>query len=214
MTRIVHSIVIAAFLADVLAGCISLPAPSVADGEARAPTIYVIEHGWHTDIALPIDQLTGRSELLKQYFPDAKYLAIGFGDRHYMMTQRTTFDDVLAAIFPGPSALLITGLQGPPSDTFAARTVTGFYVPDAGMAKIDDLLWRSFEKDRMGRPLSLGDGPDPDSVFYASTGTYDIFHTCNTWSAEILRQGGLAVSTNGVVFIHQVMTEVFAKRAP
>ncbi len=214
MKRSTHPIFIAAFLANTLVGCISLPIQRVTDGEARAPTIYVIEHGWHTDIALPVDQLTGPSERLKQYFPDAKYLAIGFGDRHYMMTQRTTFDDVLAAIFPGPSALLITGLSVRPSDIFAAGTVAGFYVPDTGMAKIDDLLWRSFERDRMDQPMPLGDGADPDSVFYASTGTYDIFHTCNTWSAEILRQGGLAVSTNGVVFTSQVMTAVFAKRMP
>jgi hypothetical protein len=42
-------------------------------------------------------------------------------------------------------------------------------------------------------------------VFYAARGTYDAFDTCNTWTAGMLHDGGLPVSSAGVVFPGQVM---------
>jgi len=214
MVRASARIFAALILTWMLSGCISLPAqPRVVDA-SRRPSIYLVEHGWHTDIALPVDELVGATEPLKHDFPGARYLVFGFGDRRYFMTQRTTFDDILAAMFPGPSALLVTALKESPAETYGAANVVAFDVPDAGIGKIDDYLGRNFERDAQDMPIPIGDGPTPGSIFYASTGTYDAFHTCNTWSAEILRQGDLSVSTNGVVFTDQVMRQMFASKTP
>jgi hypothetical protein len=42
-------------------------------------------------------------------------------------------------------------------------------------------------------------------VFYAARDTYDALHTCNTWTAETLRAGGLPVPSAGVLFVGQVL---------
>ena len=51
-------------------------------------------------------------------------------------------------------------------------------------------------------------GPFPQSFFYASTKTYDLTHTCNTWTAAALRVAGLPVSEAGIVFAGQVLDQV------
>ncbi len=56
--------------------------------------------------------------------------------------------------------------------------------------------------------MRLADGPYAGSVFYAANETYDAFYTCNTWTALVLRQGGLPVDPRGVVFAEQVMQQV------
>ena len=55
------------------------------------------------------------------------------------------------------------------------------------------------EKTADGSAVRLADGPYVGSVFYASTETYDAFHTCNTWTALVLRDGGLPVDTQRAV---------------
>jgi hypothetical protein len=52
--------------------------------------------------------------------------------------------------------------------------------------------------------MLLAEGPYPGSVFYAARDTYDGFYTCNTWTATVLRDGGLAMPIN-VLFAGQVM---------
>jgi len=54
----------------------------------------------------------------------------------------------------------------------------------------------------------IGTGPYPQSVFYTSTGTYNLGHTCNTWTAEALRVAGLPVNAAGVVFAGQVLDQL------
>ena len=47
-------------------------------------------------------------------------------------------------------------------------------------------------------------GPYPGSVFYASTGTFALTHTCNTWTAQALQVGGLPVAASGVALADEI----------
>jgi hypothetical protein len=71
-----------------------------------------------------------------------------------------------------------------------------------------ELLWNYLAADEDRSPRRIGTGPYPESVFYASTGTYNLSHTCNTWTAEALRVTGLPVTATGVVFAGQVLDEL------
>jgi len=58
-----------------------------------------------------------------------------------------------------------------------------------------------------GRAVRLADGPYPGSVFLASTETYDLFNTCNTWTAAVLNDAGLPIDPR-VLLADQVMQQV------
>ena len=66
--------------------------------------------------------------------------------------------------------------------------------------------WQALEK-QDGAAVRLADGPYVGSVFYASRETYDLFYTCNTWTARLLHDAGFPMNTN-VVFADQVMRQV------
>ncbi|HEV8248292.1 MAG TPA: DUF2459 domain-containing protein, partial [Polyangiaceae bacterium] len=78
----------------------------------------------------------------------------------------------------------------------------------AGTARLWEFLWEHLAKDTEGEPLGVGAGPHPGSVFYASSGTFDLTHTCNTWTAEALRVAGLPVSSAGVVYPDQLLDQL------
>jgi uncharacterized protein (TIGR02117 family) len=188
-----------------LAGC----APMVQDMTLPTPAnaeIAVIERGWHTDIALPTDELAPPLASLERDYPGARYLVFGFGEREYLMAHGGS-GEMVAALFPSASAVLMTVLRAPPAEAFGADNAVTLRLNQAGVDRIAALIWQELEQQN-GKAQQLADGPYPGSVFYASNETYDAFHTCNTWTAALLRAGGLPVESHRVLFANQVMRQV------
>jgi hypothetical protein len=188
-----------------LGACTPTVPPFAAPAPGDAATIYVIERGWHSDIGLPVAQMTGPLAGLIRLFPGARFLTFGFGERQFLLARRTTLGGMVSALFPSRSALLMTALDAAPAAAFGAQHVVEIYVSRGGFARIETAIWQELEKPPSGEPTVLADGPYPGSVFFAARGTYDAFDTCNTWTAEMLHDGGLPVPSDGVLFVGQVM---------
>ena len=169
------------------------------------PAVYVIGRGWHTDIGLPVEEIAGPLAKLEKAFPGVRFLTFGFGDRRYLVNRQTTFGAMLAALLPGHSALLMTALLASPQAAFGPSNVVELHVSRAGLDSIEARIWQEFDQSATGEPMLLADGPYPGSVFYAARDTYDGLYTCNTWTAHVLRTGGLPMPATGVLFAGQVM---------
>jgi uncharacterized protein (TIGR02117 family) len=191
-----------------LGGCTSanlIPGTTLPDGNA---TIYVVERGWHTDIALPADQVSGPLASLERDFPGVRFIVFGFGERAYLMARNGGSGEMLGALFPSTSALLVTALRAPPTEAFADQQVVALRLPRSGIDRIATLIWQSLETNADGSAVRLADGPYAGSLFYASRETYDAFNTCNTWTAQILHDGGFPLDPRGILFAGQVMRQV------
>ena len=198
-------VLVVALLAGWLAGCAVTPTDApVPSGET---TIYVVARGWHTDIGLPVDALTGPLASLERDFPGVRFMVFGFGERQYYMAHDTGSGEMLAALLPSESAILMTALRTPPPEAFPDQTVVALHLPRSGVERIAMRLWDELEKTADGSVVRLADGPYVGSVFYASRETYDAFHTCNTWTALVLRDGGYPMNTH-VLFAGQVIQQV------
>jgi hypothetical protein len=92
-------------------------------------------------------------------------------------------------------------------EAFADHQVVTLRLPPASVERIATTLWQDLEKTPDGSAVRLADGPYVGSAFYAATETYDAFHTCNTWTALVLRDAGIPVDTH-VLFAGQVMRQV------
>jgi len=178
--------------------------------ESAPPTemIYVVSGGWHTELGLPLDALSGPLAALKPNFRGARYLVFGWGAHDYYMAQNPGIGDLLRATTPGPAVVLVIPLQISPEMFFGASNVFVLPAPPEGIQRLSQFLWDYLDKDETGAPSRIGVGPYPQSVFYISTGTYNLSHTCNTWTAEALRVAGLPVSATGVVFAGQVLDQL------
>jgi uncharacterized protein (TIGR02117 family) len=191
-----------------LVGCRTAPLPTFQELPGDGVPIYVIAGGWHTEIALPVHAIHGPLRALTSDFPGAQYLVFGWGERNYYMARAPTFDDAVRALFPGPAVLLVTPLYQPPRDSRAGAQVFELGLPTAGLEPLSNHLWAAFEKSDDGTPRRLAAGPGPGSVFYVATGTYSSSYTCNTWTAESLRVGGVPVTPAGVVFAGQLTDQL------
>ncbi len=194
--------------ADLLGGCSTATVPSDAAVPMGSATISVIARGWHTDIGLPVDEVTGPLATLERDFPGIRFMVFGFGERDYLMARSAGSGEMLAALFPSKSAILMTALRAPPTEAFADEHVVTLRLTQDGVDRMAELIWRALEKTADGSAYRLADGPYPGSTFYASNETYDAFHTCNTWTALLLRSGGLPINPDGVLFTGQVMQQV------
>ncbi|HET7883143.1 MAG TPA: DUF2459 domain-containing protein, partial [Acetobacteraceae bacterium] len=131
----------------------------------------------------------------------------GFGERQFYMAHNTGAAEMLSALLPSDSAILLTALRAPPSQAFPEHEVVALHLPPASIQRVADRLWSEFEQSAEGSALRLADGPYPGSTFYAGRDTYDAFHTCNTWTALLLRDAGFPINTQ-VLFASQVMQQV------
>ncbi|HTH18015.1 MAG TPA: DUF2459 domain-containing protein [Magnetospirillum sp.] len=167
----------------------------------------VIERGWHTDIGLPVDQLSAPLARLALDYPGAQVLEFGFGDRAFYMAREENLNQALAALFPGPGAILLTALRVPAPEAFGAEHVVVLRLSPAGFDGLSEYVWQALAKQADGTPLRIGDGPYPGSAFYAASQTYNAFFNCNAWTAEALSSGNLPIEPHGVLFADQLMSQ-------
>jgi uncharacterized protein (TIGR02117 family) len=195
-------------LLALLASCtnLSVKAPVTAASPA-ATTIYVIARGWHTELALPAADAVGKLAAFRGDFPGAHWLSFGWGERAFFMARHPSVGEALRSLFPAPSVLLVSGLVHTPR---AGEESVPLRVSQSGLVALSHFLWKYVATSARGAPKRLRRGPRAASAFYASDGTYDLFHTCNTWTAAALRAAGLPVTVGGVILAGQVMKQVRA----
>jgi uncharacterized protein (TIGR02117 family) len=183
-------------------------AASYAGSAPPTEVIYVISGGWHTELGLPVEALSGPLAALKPNFRSARYLVFGWGARDYYLSPNPGIGDLLRATTSGPAVMLVIPLQVSPEMFFGASNVSVLPALPEGIQRLSQFLWDYLDQDEKGAPHRIGVGLYPQSVFYASTGTYNLGHTCNTWTAEALRVAGLPVSASGVVLAGQVLDQL------
>ena len=197
-----------------LAACASPhdPLPAAIEPLAGGPastSVAVVQRDWHTDICLRMDDADAWVASLARGFDGAAILCLGFGERQFVVERRHDPLTMMGALFPSKAAVLMTVLRASPQAAFGAQNVVEVPVDAAGLAGLQRYLRTSFETDASGAPQSLANGPYAGSVYFAASGTYDAFHTCNTWTARALRSAGLA-DVQDVLFARSLMREVRA----
>jgi uncharacterized protein (TIGR02117 family) len=168
----------------------------------------VLAGGWHTELALPMSAISGPLTALKPSFPEARHLVFGWGARDYYMARDPGPGDLLRAIVPGPAVLLVVPLKTAPEAFAGAGGAFAIPLPQPGTERLSHFLWEYVARDATGAVRPVAGGPYPGSAFYASTGTFDITHTCNTWTAEALRAAGVLVNPAGVVYASQLLDQL------
>jgi len=195
-------------LACSFGGCAWSPVEPYVGRVPAHQNLYVVASGWHTEIGIPADALSGPVASLRNALPDARYFVFGWGQRDYYMARQPGLGDLVGAAIPARSVVLVIPLEQAPTVFFARASVLTIAVSQEGIARLSQFLWDYLETDFQHLPRRVGDGPYAGSSFYASGGTYSLANTCNTWTAEALRVTGLPVSATGVVFARQVVDQV------
>jgi len=192
----------AALLALPLAGCGHPEFPSCApadDASADGGSVaWVVDHGWHTEIGMPTDQITGELAIYRSVFPTARTLMFGFGKRTFITARVQASGELVMGPLPGPAVIQVTGLNVPPAAAYVGRTIR-LALPPGGAERLSEFLWTAIGQSEAGGPRLVADGLFPGSLFYAAARGYNLTYTCNTFTADALQQAGLPVGQDVIL---------------
>ncbi len=199
-----------------LGGCAgsTVPPPSqfatmpVAARSGPPGKLFLLTHGWHTDVAVPASEISGPLTLFRRRFPGARTIIFGYGKRNYMTEATHGVGDWIGGPFPGDGAIEVSALKTSLAAAYGARHIIPIDLPPGGAQRLSAYIWANFALDKTGdkagRPIEVGHGDFPGSIVFLAASTYDLSHTCNTWSAQVLAAAGLAVQPAGIMFSNQI----------
>ena len=182
-----------------LGGWTRAPDPALTTS-AQAPTvdIWVIDNGFHTDLALPRALLEADDDALARAvrgLPPGDWILVGWGDaRFYVETSpipERLPDGARAFLAPGnPSVVMLDPSPVDPEAAYRPGAAHRVRLSEQGFRALKRRLEASLrvEDGRLvpGPPSQIGDGR-----FFASVETFWIGHLCNHWTGELLHAGGL-----------------------
>jgi len=182
-----------AFAALILS-CIQVPAHP--EGNANI-AVFVYSNGVHADFYVPVRQGdVDWSQTLKlasgvQDDSSFRYLSFGWGDKDFYLNT-PSWDDLKwktalnALLGLGGSALRIRYTKVIPKGAHQLTLGNNQYT------ELTRYLEESFIRDSVGRIVILRDQSldGRTDAFYAATGTYSLFNTCNTWTNTGLKKSG------------------------
>lgn len=195
-----------------LAACVAAAPLPAADQGPRTHAVRVVSNGWHTAIVIGRADLVATGLLPEaDDFPDAVFLEFGWGDRVYYPAGEKTLGMALdAALAATPSVMHMAGLARPPELTYADAEVVPVALTQAGFRRLVGTIAGNFERPEGARAKPISRGLYPDSNFYHAHGAFHLFNTCNTWTARMLRAGGVNLSPSGVVTADELVARLRA----
>lgn len=178
-----------------LTACSGKPHAVVPVQEAaplRQLPIFVVSHGWHTGLIVPGAVLNEAVPDLRPRFGTPEHYEIGWGDVDFYQAETVTSGLAVQAIFWSRGAVLhLVAFSGAPQDHFAGEPIRATCLSPNELRALQAYLAASFSRSAAGSVSAPKPGIYGDSAFYAATGRYSLFNTCNTWTAKALRSAGL-----------------------
>jgi uncharacterized protein (TIGR02117 family) len=190
--------------------------------DARSVEIYVVSNGYHTGVALPRAALaefaSGRGYpaliAVAQRFNQFPWLEIGWGDEEFYRQVPTvghlTLPIALRALLrPGnPSVLHVVGVATDPVRAFPSAALVAIPLSMTGFDQLLAKLDATFVPPQGGALADLGPGLYGPSLFYRAVGTFNIFHVCNHWIADLLDAAGLPISRLPATFASGLLLDL------
>ena len=177
------------------------PALYPAASEKAGVTVYLLDNGFHTDLAVP------RAALMEGGGPLAEataglapgdWVLIGWGDATFYVDQSPIsgrlVDGARAFFRPGnASVVMLDPEMSDPARRFRVEDRQALRLSSAGMAALRGRVEASLKIDATGRPVLAAARAGDDARFFQSREVFWVGHLCNHWTAELLSAAGLPI---------------------
>ncbi len=186
----------AALITYIMFSFILLLFPSQKLCTNETETIYIYHDTAHTEIMIPVNYF--KDEYQKR-FPNLLkgqnygYLAFSYGDKEFMM-KVPTWSDVklgiaLKSLFINTPALLRVGHYGGINKEDSVKIM----LSKQCLEKLQKSILNSFSEKNNKFQRYLDRYKHPKVFYFQAKKSYNLFHTCNTWTGDRLREAGLKV---------------------
>ncbi len=182
----------------------STPAPSVP-----AVSIYVIDEGKHTGLAIRRADIPPGLLPESGDFPGAEYLEVGWGDLDYYQADDPGLWLALKAAFWSSGAVLhVVGVK----DSIAGR-FGGYEIIRLDLSPVDFFglaadIDETFARHGAKKAKPVGEDAVSDSLFYPAKGRFNLFNNCNGWAARALEAAGYPMGIFPPLTADQLMSKV------
>jgi len=195
-------------LAVLLAVLIAAPAFG-QNPAASCRTTYVVDNGWHTGIIIPARDFAPARFLGSDYFKGKDWLEFGWGDAEFYQAKEISAGLALRALFwPTEAVMHVYGFNGAPTRVFRKNQVVTIQLSEPGYRRLLDGLRGGFARGTDGQVVPLKPGLYGRSHFYRGVGSYSVMRTCNTWIAEVLAAGGVAIDPDDAARASDIMWQL------
>lgn len=167
-----------------------------------AVTLYLVNNGFHTNLAMPRERVLGRGGPAAQALaslPPEPWVLAGFGDAVFYKERGAglkRFGSALRAMFaPGNRSLInLETLEAAPPQLFEARHIAPVRLSEAGFEKLAGELDESF-KLQDGRVIDAGPGIErpAQSRFFEGSLSFSVKRICNHWVGNLLGEAGVPI---------------------
>jgi uncharacterized protein (TIGR02117 family) len=162
-----------------------------------AQIIWLIDNGFHTDLALPRAAVIAHGGPLAAAAARtgaAPWIMVGWGDAKFYEDaspwQGRLADAGRAALGGRATTVHLEGVPQRP-DLAWAQGVHRIVVSSAGLAALTARIDRSFALGKSGAPIALDAPRQPGEAFFASGEGFSGVRDCNEWTADVLSAAGL-----------------------
>lgn len=168
---------------------------SVSAQEKHTVRIYVVGHGWHTGLVIPLSDVAVEKCPGLRRFEGWEYVEIGWGDEGFYRGAESISLGVAfaAAVTPTPTVLHIVGVNSPVEETYPTSEVIYFDVERERFVEMMAFVGATFRSEG-GAPVDLGEGIYGFSRFFRAEGSYYFPNTCNVWTLKALKAAGIPVT--------------------
>jgi len=199
-----------------LSGCKILQLPSTRRAQSPVElashsvspetTIFLVGHGWHTGLVLPVNNIEAENFPEAADFRQADFIEVGWGDEgFYRATKITPTIITKAAFWPTPSVMHVAGFRGPVRNFFPYSDIHEVKLSVEEFDMLCRFISNSFEHDDQGESIDLGEGLYGKSRFYRAKGKYYMPKTCNIWTAKALREAGFPITVQTAITAENVL---------
>jgi uncharacterized protein (TIGR02117 family) len=193
----IAAVAIAALLLVTVATATARDPALFPPGPGQSVEIFVVDNGFHSDIAAPRRAIMAAGGPLASAAARATgqpWVLIGWGDERFYEDQspwQGRLIDGLRALIGGRTTVVhLEGISLPP-DLAWRDGVRRINVSPAGLAALLRRADRAFALGADAGPIERLVPHSADEAFFASTEGFSLVHLCNHWTAGLLAAAGL-----------------------
>jgi hypothetical protein len=165
-------------------------------------TAYVVDNGYHTEIALPsafVHARGGASDQALSQLSPSPWVMIGWGDAAFYTgrgwSPRRIGEALDAALPPSnASRLRLTPLARDPSEAFGGAALR-LTLSEAGAERMLRRLEHAFRRLQDGTPVRAPSAPHHGAaLFFEGAEDFGFPKLCNNWTGDVVAYAGLPVT--------------------
>lgn len=171
--------------------------------DTKHEKIWMVSNGFHTSVAI---QARHAEPLLRQRYPKAKFLVIGWGGRSmYMASKLRPWHVLNALLLPSSAALHVIPVEKDLTLEMTRSEIIEFKITSTGLSRLQDRLRKAFSRDSNDDLICCGPGKTPVSHFYKGTEIYIFPKTCNLWAAQGLQTAGVPITACAAIVADNII---------